>query len=431
MDEFLAVMRGAGEAVASGSFTLSLERALAQLDAYRVAEPPLAWLRLVACAVAGGATRIAFERRRGAVVLAYDGQGFSAEELAHMFGHMVMGRQDALAELALGLNSMRGLAGVEMTSSRGARLELDQRHLTVTPVEEPVFENRLVLRRPRRQLKVRDLSNLLKTWCGYCQPRLTLDGVLINRQLPEQAHAVAGCGHLWFGHARRHPSLVERWLGAETESPLTVVHRGVSYSYPAEFHFDDTRAVCYLEGLKLDLTRRAVVSDLGHLIEELKAAEVTLAEPDRLPGLIERLGLQLDDLANWPPALLQAPIKDVYGSFATLGQLVEGFQSCGYLRLTDFQLNHRPMLTRVFPHWIQVTAGLGLQRLPDEDFLIRMPLCDEPGEVALQGVRRLAPMTIWRFGRSFGSSGPAGLVLVRPGRPTSKPEMLGDLYFAL
>jgi hypothetical protein len=113
LNMMLADLASEGAVDSSGEFTLSLARAKEKLAAFRLANPALFILNLVAAAVAGGATRFAVETRESATTFTFDSSvTYSDEELQGIFGFILQPTAPAhLRELALALHGARSLPG--------------------------------------------------------------------------------------------------------------------------------------------------------------------------------------------------------------------------------------------------------------------------------------------------------------------------------
>ena len=139
----LAELAAGGALDSTGVFTLSLDRAGQKLAAYRLANPGLFILNLVACAVCSGADRFYVETREGETTFHFRPQvDLPDEALERLFSLVIEPRAPAhLRELALALHGARALPGsphisVRITNLQGTReltIEADQVLLQPAP----------------------------------------------------------------------------------------------------------------------------------------------------------------------------------------------------------------------------------------------------------------------------------------------------------
>lgn len=111
LNSMLAEMAGEGDVDSSGVFTLSLEKASEKLAAYRLLDPGLFVLNLVAAAVCSSAQNFRIETREAVTTFAYDGSmDFADEELQRLFAYILDPLAPAhLRELALAVHGAMSL----------------------------------------------------------------------------------------------------------------------------------------------------------------------------------------------------------------------------------------------------------------------------------------------------------------------------------
>lgn len=114
LDAFIAQQQLEGDRVSAGRFTISLQEARRKLQDFQLDEPHAYVLYLVSSAVAGGASYIRIEDGRERLVMEFDGQTYSEQELAELYTRLFGGATGPEVELALGLNGALRVATREV-----------------------------------------------------------------------------------------------------------------------------------------------------------------------------------------------------------------------------------------------------------------------------------------------------------------------------
>lgn len=111
LNVMLADLAEEGSLDSIGAFTVALEKAEEKLAAYRLTNPGLFVLNLVAAAVSGGATQLAVETHRDYACFRFDpALSYSDSQLEDLFGYILTPSAPAhVRELALALHSARAL----------------------------------------------------------------------------------------------------------------------------------------------------------------------------------------------------------------------------------------------------------------------------------------------------------------------------------
>ena len=106
---FLAKLHDSGKIDSSGAFTLDIENTVKKLSQFRLTDPRLYVLNLIACATARGASWIQVEIDTWEVRLGFDGPAFTRSELHNLFHSVYETSSGDLgcADLALGLLGSR------------------------------------------------------------------------------------------------------------------------------------------------------------------------------------------------------------------------------------------------------------------------------------------------------------------------------------
>ena len=109
LDDLISELRGGGDSVQSGSFTLDSKKAEAKLKNFRLANPAFYILKVVQSAVASGAGRIAVDCGPTSVELLHDGEPPAGEMLEGLLGFVLdeSGRPEvrAIKHLATGVHA--------------------------------------------------------------------------------------------------------------------------------------------------------------------------------------------------------------------------------------------------------------------------------------------------------------------------------------
>ncbi|MBI3924551.1 MAG: tetratricopeptide repeat protein [Armatimonadetes bacterium] len=190
----LEEFRQGGILDSSGRFSLDPLKARQKMERYRLAEPSLYVLSLVASAVAGGAGSILVKTSRKEFDIRHDGSPPDRETLEELFSKVLLAGNQSLTqfELAVGLNGALAQQPEEIVvesrdETGGHRLKLSASRHLVEPLEEseePRREVRIQIRRGRRIWGNRaDEAGTLEEVCCYCPIPISVNGRLINREL--------------------------------------------------------------------------------------------------------------------------------------------------------------------------------------------------------------------------------------------------------
>lgn len=140
LNDLLESMASEGSVESSGVFTLDHDYALRKLDDYRLPDPALFILNLVASAVLCGGHEFIVETENSETRVFFNGTLPEPQRLPELFSFILKpGPHPALRELALGLHGARGLPNDPRISLRvgtregGWRARVNQAHLEVEP----------------------------------------------------------------------------------------------------------------------------------------------------------------------------------------------------------------------------------------------------------------------------------------------------------
>ncbi|MBI3927505.1 MAG: hypothetical protein HY319_18345 [Armatimonadetes bacterium] len=146
LDEFLEIERRRGELQSSGTFTLSLERALEKLRHYQLAHPAFYILKLIQSAIAAGARRVDVRLRRdGARVdfgLTEPGWYGSLRLILEKLQGPITAAPSALEHLLIALQSSQAIEGARTCfthacAERWERVELSAGHVELERTFQP------------------------------------------------------------------------------------------------------------------------------------------------------------------------------------------------------------------------------------------------------------------------------------------------------
>lgn len=446
LDPILDALRSEGRLESSGVFSLDLEQASAKLAEFQLAEPAQYALRLVAAAVAGGAEEFSLRGR----VFSCDGPGFAREELSQLFAALVSSDPDKLAlrELASGLNAARLLYPEVELRTRDALLRIEGARLAL---EEAPFVGgaRVTLSGGKKSLWPwrAPEESLVRKRCslaplrGLFKPELPAGFTvrLGNPPLPGDAE-LPGCewGH---GLAVLHEGVARG---------VTVVHCGVSYRLHWKPDCPACEIVWWTNSLPLDLSRQGLVKGpemaafQAYLEEALKSAVALEASRGRMS--LYRLAYALEQ--GVPGLEEQAFFRMADGSPVTLAGLRERYARQGWLgwssiawkgsrhgwESTDFVLLEPGLeapLRCQLPNLVDVSllaTVRSAQRLPAEDYLLRLPLPDRRGEVALRNEPPDGTCRQWLDPQVLMGSLPAGSSSGTWARYAARPSGLDAVW---
>ena len=425
MKDYLQGFASEGRLDSSGRFRLDVERAVELLGRHQLADPHAYVLTMVAAAVSGGASFLEVTYRRGRTRLRFDGRTLSRDALEHLpvFEGDRFERQFSLA-LVHGLATRPGWlhvhsGGAGASLSGYTRTDADSAHnqIDLGP-PPPSLHGRL------KRLLACPEERLLRSHCHLAPLRLTFNGQPINRALdfgtclastvvgegvPELARLTsrleprrsAGrsdwCAHLVIGSAQRH-------------KPAIVVG-GVTFTPPFLLPYPGSRGLVYAPALPLDASRTRLVEGeaLAQLRRELEAELDELALDLAVQGhnmfLAELLSRQVRRLRRGEDYPLGARLRQASlftradGSSATVGDLLDQLARDGYLGTsaqtwTGTAWDPHPVVCATasnlealacfnclpLDHLARANA---IARLPEDEYLLRMPLAGCAGEVGL------------------------------------------------
>lgn len=347
LEDFLRMARRDGDLESKGSFTWNLDRAMDVLSQYQLADKSEYILRVIASAVASGASDFQLETLPDGYRFSWSGQGLEWTELQQLFPS-VLGGPPKLAELAIGLGAARSLFPSIELQATGGTLSMTGADLTISTVPSLSSRTTLQLRRPRWKhlaggiLGRKELSVIARR-CALAPLELTVPFAVPPLEI------AAGTRVIQFGNPHRPlprdkillrrdsaDGLGSGYLILDLDAgPSMVQVLGVSYPLPAEFAGPPFRLLWWNDTLALDVGRSGLVrgAELEGWWEELtrqleQGLRSALQEQPSLPFLRPALewflagDADMDDLPlfRWGD-----------GNPATLGALRARFQQQGYL----------------------------------------------------------------------------------------------------
>ncbi len=460
---FLEELRRQGRFDSSGRFTLDLEHARERMLRHQLEEPHEYVLRVFAAAIVRGATRFELKARTGVVQCEWDGQPFSERELHELMPSLLSSEPERLAlrELAVGLNTARTLYGeIELTSG-GHRLQLRNDNLSVEPAGESPGTTLWLKRPPSLRGLIRRLLGRRCREQELLARRTTLAPLAGTPRLAARPLLALQFGEPPLGleaPTRQHPGLPEG-CGYVLFEPgkaaqLTVVHCGVSYPCRPLWR-GPLQVIWWTQTLPLDLSRAALVEPgfFHWAPEALTDAAIPLFEssPD-VQQLAPLLAFLLDRRVK---SLGELPLfRRADQSPVTLHELTRQFHEEGWLGRSDtpwtgtrsgwdparFVLADaaaQMVLWTAFDNWVKVDdlpAGPRVRLPRNHEYLVRMPLEDGPGEVALENRVPGGTLTVFTGKvRERHRVAPSGMVLKLPldGPADDWPIPMVSLYRAL
>lgn len=149
LERYLSAQKSLGNRDSQGFFTLDQGRALAKIREYQLASPHEFILKLVASAVAAGATYFHIEQSRTRLLIERDGRALTFDELSNIFSAVLVSQANpevaAVRELAVGLNGAlhfrpRWVQVISSCEQGSVRLRLDGNQLTVERFQEATHQ---------------------------------------------------------------------------------------------------------------------------------------------------------------------------------------------------------------------------------------------------------------------------------------------------
>lgn len=274
MGPLLDDLRERGKACGEGVFTTNLDRAAAVLLSHQLADPNHYILRLVASAVASGATQIQVETVTSGYRIRWDGQPLLRKEVESLFTSS-LGGGPRLSELAIGLSAARALYSMIELQTSDCRVLVTQNRVRLVERADHSAETALTLRQPGwfrwlRRLLGRDEIRLLSQRCCYAASRLVLpwgdalspppfrsrvirfgNPPVISGEilLSQDSNPGMGCGYLVLDNSR---------------IPATLVHHGVSYILEKSVLEAPGRLIWWSDHFDLDLSRTGPIKDADY-----------------------------------------------------------------------------------------------------------------------------------------------------------------------
>ena len=266
----------AGVIDSSGSITLNLLKSKKKLDAYRLEAPHHYVLPLVSAAVLSGATCIDFRGDFENLEVRFDGDSFSAEDLAQA----LVAPSGRGAELGLFFRSLLTLEPQQVQLVSGHQSELQ---IMTLADGKPKLSSRATTYGPsftsvqvqgaKRKGTSSSLHSFLADRCSYT-PAVAVEGKRVHiPSLVDSCAAVrleaphrgspATSLRSWvtIKYPNEHIS-GQVWMADAETSRLVFVMNGVSYPRPVEFRaFQGLRGVISCPRLKLDISRSGVIRD--------------------------------------------------------------------------------------------------------------------------------------------------------------------------
>jgi len=302
--------REAGQLDSSGDFTLSQAHAERKLQDFRLPEPRLYVLNLVASAVAGGASQIKFHTDADELWMASDLKISDVRDLKNLHSLLLSGQTEpSLSELALGLNGILPIKPnkvnlIACDGKRTATLDWNGQHFTYSDCESSDdlpfvklhVKERLGLR-VARKFAARLAGGMLRAsgvdavfrYCNRCPVEVHFNEKLANRPiiLGETPYVVFAPGSLAASHPLASFSRPQKSPGnfsgilaptGRLAPWLTLVVRGVNFRLPEKALAGKThpRGVVYADFLRKDLSQVQLVQD--KTFEELLSQIQTLAD---------------------------------------------------------------------------------------------------------------------------------------------------------
>lgn len=434
MERWLSELRAQGTVDSSGTFHLDLARAHQLLPRLALVDPGEYVLRLMAAAVEAKASRFSCRQDSRVLTLAWDGHPLEEKDLLGL----MPGQSDS--ELALGLWAARNLYGRVELLGRSHRLVLDQKELTVAPLEQPRDQTGLHLYGPwwkgalARWLPGKE-DRLLRQRCRLAPLCLQLQGndvpvtldfgerdILIKVGEPtfECDYDVAvptasGSGYLALGgdiapdlrspQLFGQPSQPPTWAGEARPrvGRVLVIRSGVSYEPDWQPSVPMARVLWWSEELPLDLSRSALVEGdaLEQWTEEIQQwlenalVEHLLARPQAAGSAY--LEWVLEKCRSDPESgLVRRPLfANTDGQRLSIEDLQAEYRRRGYLSVSPASSKRTapgvlwteaapgPELQAHFPHRIRV-AEPPRRRLSEKGYVFRVPLPSGAGEMGLR-----------------------------------------------
>lgn len=411
-EAYLADLQAGGVQHSSGTFTCDLKGMQQVLGRHQLARAEEYVLAVISAAVLEQAPTFRLEQKAGVTRLSWEGPALTPHQLQGILPSL--GRKDsALAELAVALLSARRLGQVRLFSQLGQlRFRGDEVVIEASSEGGP---NTFEIRRSgwRRWLPLAALEVGLLTRARYAPLKIVPQ--------PGVGKRVSTSLALCFGEPPRDWLMASDWVNLPEspwgegilflgKGPWEIIRHGVSHSHPSST--PGMRVVWWSDRFPLDLSRQHFIDthDLlqwkAWLVRQFTRETLARELHQNYPWLIDQA---LDDPQS---PLLQAPLFRTCEGFATsLGTLQDFYAREGWLpvvsrpiqiawdphRVVITQSNWERELRRVFPNWVNLNGLEGrkdIPRLPPgEEYLVRMPLVDPPGEA---GLRRY-PTPVLRF----------------------------------
>lgn len=290
LDDFLAEVREAGTRHSDGTFTVSLQTAEEKLQRFTLTRPELYIVQLAAAAVASGASFLDINTTLSEIELLSDGQAPSKEQLETLnsFLFYTYDAPEYLNELAVGVQGALSYPAkkvvvesfhqdqawqLEVREDKQRLLPLQMRS-PITPLLRVVVDKGFGL--STRLTDTHPEQEELPA-CRFAPLELTFDKKTIARleqDVPEQAYAWAELGPCKVKLNSSTPALlksrVEKASGylylrptKNEDSPLRLIVNGVEFSFPARWGPSNLSGMVWVEGLRKDISRSALVESQG------------------------------------------------------------------------------------------------------------------------------------------------------------------------
>ncbi len=288
LDEFLAEVREAGTRHSDGTFTVSLQTAEEKLQRFTLTRPELYIVQLVAAGVASGASFLQITSSISGLELLSDGQTPSKEQLESLnsFLFYTFGAPEYLNELAVGVQGalaypVKRVLIEAFQEGQAWQLELREKKQCLKPLQlsSPITPLLRVVVDKGFGLNTRLLDTHPEQKelpaCRFAPLELTFDKKQVacpEHGIPTEAYAWAELGPCKVKLKSSQSPLLKRSMEKATgylcltpfkidKPPLRLILHGVEFSYPARWGPSNLSGLVWVEGLRKDISRSALVEN--------------------------------------------------------------------------------------------------------------------------------------------------------------------------
>ncbi len=404
IEAYLAELQAAGQQTSNGAFTCDLRRMQEVLGRHQLARPEEYVLAVISAAVLQRANTFSLQQQGRVTRLSWDGPPLTPEQLQSLLPSLGQPRS-ALAELAVALLTAGRLGEVRLFSE-GGEVRFSNRKLAMELRFQPGCGNTFELRRSG-----------WRGWLPLSPPEIRLlqrarRAPLRLSPSPRPVRTRSTPLALCFGHPPPHDFEAQEWVQLPHApwgqgllllgtGPWEIVRDGISYYQPSAT--PGIQVLWWSDRFSLDLSRQQFVENdefqewknwlLGQFAREVLARGMHCSYPwlidqalrDPHSPLLEAPVFRRGDQSPMPLRTL----RDFYAQQGWLPVVsrpmdIEWDPHCIVITQSKWELE----LRRVFPNWFQLDkleGQVNIPRLPpEEEYLVRMPLLDPPGEAGLR-----------------------------------------------